>query len=185
MSDLLGMEPSPDDDDDMKQRKEKVNALLASAWHTYIQLERHGVHSHHDIDTFWRARGSLIYDAVAPYIWFSTTAALVVHSFSLAGLIDSKNTQKMSRAFRATGVAMFCNGDVEERFTMEWMQALAAVNYQTGARPCVCAVECCVCVPRNNFGCSRSPRLGFFFVRKCTNMYEYVQMTFFLKSTNQ
>ena len=120
VSDLLGMKPSPDDDDDdMKQRKEKVNALLASEWHRYTQLERHGVHSHHDIDTFWRARGTLIYDAVAPYIWFPTTAALVERSFSLAGLIDAKNRQKMSPAFSATAVAMVCNGDVEERFSKE------------------------------------------------------------------
>ena len=59
VSDLLSMEPNPDDDDDMKQRKEKVNALLASEWHRYTQLERHRVHSHHHIDTFWRARGAL------------------------------------------------------------------------------------------------------------------------------
>ena len=104
--DLLGMEPSPDDDDDMKQRKEKVNALLASEWHRYTQLERHGVHSHHHIDTFWQARGTLIYDAVAPYIWFPTTAALVERSFSLAGLIDAKNRQKMSLAFS------HCRGNV-------------------------------------------------------------------------
>jgi len=118
VSDLLGMKPSPDDDDDdMKQRKEKVNALLASEWHRYTQLERHGVHSHHHIDTFWRA--TLIYDAVAPYIWFPTTAALVERSFSLAGLIDATNRQKMSPAFRATAVAMVCNGDVEERFSKE------------------------------------------------------------------
>ena len=104
VSDLLGMEPSPDDDDDMKQRKEKVNALLASEWHRYTQLERHGVHSHH-IDTFWRARGTLIYDALAPYIWFPTTAALVERSFSLAGLIDAKNRQKMS-----PGSCLLCSG---------------------------------------------------------------------------
>ena len=90
MSGLLGMEPSPDDDDDMKQRKEKVNAVLASEWHRYTQFEKHGARSHHDIDTFWRAHGSLIYDAVAPYIWFPMTAALVECSFSLAGLIDAK-----------------------------------------------------------------------------------------------
>ena len=103
----------------MKQRKEKVNALFASEWHMYTQLERHGVHSHHHIDTFWRARGTLIYDVVAPYIWFPTNAALVERPFSLAGLIDAKNRQKMSPAFRATAVAMFCNDDVEERFTKE------------------------------------------------------------------
>ena len=77
--------------------------------------------NHHDIDAFWQARGSLIYDAVAPYIWFPTTAAFVECSFSLAGLIDAKNRQKMSPgfravAFRAVVVAMFCNGDVEQRF---------------------------------------------------------------------
>ena len=53
------------------------------------------------------------------YVWFPTTAALVERSFSLTGLIDAKNRQKMSPAFRATAVAMFCNGDVEERFSKE------------------------------------------------------------------
>ena len=60
------------------------------------------------------------------------------------------------------------------------MQAPAVVNYQTGARPCLCAVECSVCVPRNDFGLGRSRGLGFFFqyenVRKCTNMYENVRI---------
>ena len=92
---VLGAACSPDDDDDLKD----------------TQLERHAVLSHHDIDTFWQVRGSLIYDATAP-----TTAALVERSFSLAGLIDAKNRQKMSHGFRATTVAMFCYGDVEERF---------------------------------------------------------------------
>ena len=87
-----------------------MNALFASEWHMSTQLERHGVHSHHHIDTFWRA--TLIYDAVAPYIWFPTTAALVERSFSLAGLIDATNRQKMSPAFRATAVAMFCGAKV-------------------------------------------------------------------------
>ena len=63
--------------------------------------------SHHDIDTFWQACGSLIYDAVAPYIWFPTTAALVERLFSLVGLIDAKHRQKMSLGFRATAVACF------------------------------------------------------------------------------
>jgi hypothetical protein len=91
----------------------KFNALLASEWHRYTQSERHAVLNHHGIDTFWQACGSLIYDVVAPYIWFPTTAALVERSFSLAGLIDAKNWQKISRA---VAVAMFCNGDVEQRF---------------------------------------------------------------------
>ena len=40
-------------------------------------------------------------------------------SFRFTALMDAKNRQKMSPAFKATTVAMFCNGDVEERFTME------------------------------------------------------------------
>ena len=59
--------------------------------HNYRDTQRHTAHNHHAIDTFWQARGSLIYDAVAPCIWFPTTAALVERSFSLAGLIDAKN----------------------------------------------------------------------------------------------
>jgi hypothetical protein len=35
VSDLLGMEPSPDGDDGLNHKKEKVNALLASEWHRY------------------------------------------------------------------------------------------------------------------------------------------------------
>ena len=116
VSDLLGAAPSPDDDDDLQDRKQKLNALLASEWHRYTQLERHAVLNHHDNDTFWQAHASLIYDVVAPYIWFPTSAAFVECSFSLAGLIDAKNRQKMNPSFRAVAVAMFCNGDVEQRF---------------------------------------------------------------------
>ena len=50
--------------------------------------------------------------AVAPYISFPMTAALVGCSSNLAGLIDAK----MDPAYRATAVAMFRIGDVEQRF---------------------------------------------------------------------
>ena len=39
-----------------------------------------------------------------------------VRSFSLAGLVDVKNRQRMGKDLREACVTMFCNGDVEERF---------------------------------------------------------------------
>ena len=58
---------SPDDDDDLKG-KTLDECIVGLEWHSYTLLERHAVLSRHDVDTFWQARGSLMYDAVAPYI---------------------------------------------------------------------------------------------------------------------
>ena len=68
-SGLLGLELSPDDGDDVKHQQEKGNALLASEWQRYTCLERHAVHHHRTVETFWQARGSMMYDAVAIYIF--------------------------------------------------------------------------------------------------------------------
>ena len=39
-----------------------------------------------------------------------------VRSFSLAGLVDVKNRQRMGKDLREACVTMFCNGDVQEQF---------------------------------------------------------------------
>ena len=54
---------------------------------------------------------------MAPYLWYPVTGAAIERSFSLAGLIDVKNRQRMGKDLREAYVTMFCNGDVEERFT--------------------------------------------------------------------
>ena len=58
-------------------------------------------------------------DAVAPYVWYPVTSAAVQKSFLLAGLVDTKNRQKGSKELRQAAIALFCNGDVEDRFTKE------------------------------------------------------------------
>ena len=115
--DLFGPPHNGDDDEDLAKRKAELDDLLASEWNRYTRLESCTVHSHQDLVEFWKARGTLMYDAVAPYLWYPTSAAVVERSFSLAGLIDTKNRQRMSNDLRATAVAMFCNGDVEQRWT--------------------------------------------------------------------
>ena len=50
-------------------------------------------------------------------LWFPITAAYIERTFSLAGLVDAKNRQKMSSSLRQAAVGMYCNGDVECRFT--------------------------------------------------------------------
>ena len=166
MSDLLGWERSPGDCDDIKQRKEKVNAALA---HRYTQLKRRIT-----VIMILICSG----EPVAPShrMQLRHTHGINV---SLAGLNDAKNRQKMSLAFRAIAVAMFCNGDVEKRFNMEEAQAMAVANYETGAGPCMCALECCCCVPWSNVS-RTSLGLGLFFryenVRISRNMYENVRI---------
>ena len=61
-------------------------------------------------------RSGPLRDAVQPYVWFRLSSASVERSFSMAGLLDTKNRTKMSPAFRQNAVMLFCNGDAEERF---------------------------------------------------------------------
>ena len=58
-------------------------------------------------------------DAVAPYLWYPITSAAIERSFSLAGLIDAKNRQKMKKSLRQAAVTMFYNGDAEGRFAVK------------------------------------------------------------------
>ena len=57
--------------------------------------------------------------AIAPFLWYPISAAAVERSFSLAGLVDAKNRQKAGKGLRQAAVTMFCNGDVEHRFSTE------------------------------------------------------------------
>ena len=84
--------------------------MLISEWQRYTQLERHKVdyYKRMDSDTFGLAQGSLIYDAIARYMQFPTTAALVERSFSFAALLMSASVP--------TAGARVCTGDVEEWF---------------------------------------------------------------------
>ena len=66
---------------------------------------------------FFPFRSGPLAEAVKPYLWFPLTSAAVERSFSLAGLVDAKNRQKMGKGLRQAAVTMFCNGDVEQRFT--------------------------------------------------------------------
>jgi hypothetical protein len=66
-------------------------------------------------------------------LWWPCTSAAIERSFSLAGtlvelgekckpfsysgLIDTKNRNKGNEDFKAAAVGLFCNGDVEARFT--------------------------------------------------------------------
>jgi hypothetical protein len=83
----------------------------------YLRIERCNVDTHRELVSFWRARGALIYDVVAPYLFFPTSAAVVERSFSLATLVDTKNRQKTSPGLRQMAIMMYCNGAVEARFT--------------------------------------------------------------------
>jgi hypothetical protein len=115
ISDLFGQQKAPGDDEDLQDKKDRLNSLLEAEWNRYCRIETHSVQNHADIHSFWQARGTLIYDTVCPYLFYPTTSAAVERSFSLAGLIDTKNRTKMGDNLRQAAVMMFCNGDVEGR----------------------------------------------------------------------
>ena len=75
------------------------------------------IHNSKDVIKFWQSRPVVLREAVAPYLWYPVTCAAIERSFSLAGLVDVNNRQSMGRDLREACVTMFCNGDVEERFT--------------------------------------------------------------------
>ena len=56
-------------------------------------------------------------NVLKPSCLTSVTDAYIEHAFSLAGLIDAKNWQKMSSSLHKAAVGTYCNGDVECRFT--------------------------------------------------------------------
>ena len=70
-----------------------------------------------DIVAFWESQDPILADAIMHYLWFPITAAFFERTFSLAGLIDANNQHKMSSSLRKAAVGMYCNGDVECRFT--------------------------------------------------------------------
>ena len=53
------------------------------------------------------------------FLWFPLSFAAVERSFSLVGLIDAPNRQRMGERVREACVTMFFNGDVEQRFTKD------------------------------------------------------------------
>ena len=73
-------------------------------------------HNSKDVIKFWQSRPPVLREAVAPYLWYPVIGAAIERSFSLAGLVDVKNRQRMGKDLREACVTMFCNGDVEERF---------------------------------------------------------------------
>ena len=64
--------------------------------------------------------GGPLAEAISPYFWYPVTSAAVERSFSLAGLVDAKNRQKMGKNLRQAAVTMFCNGDTEQQFHSEY-----------------------------------------------------------------
>ena len=118
IADLLGQHKAPGNDEDLQEKKDKINVLLEAEWNRYCRIETHTVQNHEDIHSFWKARGTLMYDTVSPYLLYPTTSAAVERSFSLVGLIDTKNRTKMGGNLRQAAVMLFCNGDVEGRFTL-------------------------------------------------------------------
>ena len=97
-----------------------------------LQVKDHDVHYTGDLPAFWARRPKLA-ERILPYMWWPCTSAAIERSFSLAGtfnlhditfmhffasgLIDAKNRQKASETFKAAAVGLYCNGDVEGRFT--------------------------------------------------------------------
>ena len=75
------------------------------------------IHNTKDVIKFWQPRPPVLREAVAPYLWYPVIGAAIERSFSLAGLVDVKNRQSMGKDLCEACVTMFCNGDVEERFT--------------------------------------------------------------------
>ena len=73
------------------------------------------IYNSKDVIKFWQSRPLVLREAVAPYLWYPVTGAAIERSFSLAGLVDVKNRQRMGKDLREACVTMFCNGDVEER----------------------------------------------------------------------
>ena len=75
------------------------------------------IHITKDVIKFWQSRPPVLRGVVAPYLLYPVTGAAIERPFSLAGLVDVNNRQSMGKDLREAYVTMFCNGDVEERFT--------------------------------------------------------------------
>ena len=113
---LFGLKIDDDDEADPRTRKQEKNALLWEAWGRYTRIEKVTVSCAADIVAFWESQDPILADAIMPYLRFPITTAYIERIFSLAGLIDAKNLQKMSSSLCKAAVGMYCNGDVECRF---------------------------------------------------------------------
>ena len=89
---------------------------LNSKWDRYTRIEKVTVSCAADIVAFWESQDPILADAIMLYLWFPITATYIERTFSLAGLIDAKNRQKMSSSLRKAAVGIYCNGIMECRF---------------------------------------------------------------------
>ena len=64
------------------------------------------IHNAKDVIKFWQSRPPVLREAVAPYLWYPVTGAAIERSFSLAGLIDVKNRQRMGKDLREACVTI-------------------------------------------------------------------------------
>ena len=121
-----------DDDDDRRSRKEEMRRALKDDWLRYMATTHTTVTKLSHVADFWKSwcvlreghqnhpsacRSGPLGEAVLPWLWYPVTSAAVERSFSLAGLIDTKNRTRMSKDLRQAAVMLFCNGDKEGRFT--------------------------------------------------------------------
>ena len=104
---------------DLQKKKDKLTAFLETEWNWYRYggIKTHSVQNHADIQSFWQARRTLIYDTVCTYLFHPTTTAAIERSFSLAELVDTKNRTKMGGNLQQAAVMMFCNVGLEGRVT--------------------------------------------------------------------
>ena len=103
----------------MRGQKEDLEKTIKEEWDRYCLGVYPDFHNTDDVIKFWESKPPYLREAVAPYLWWPVTAAAIERSFSLAGLIDVKNRQKMGTDLREACITMYCNGDVEERF-VKW-----------------------------------------------------------------
>ena len=107
---------TPDDDEAVVAANKETTAALKVEWERFCKA-RPQVSNLMDVVAFWKTRSIVLSNAIEPYLWYPVTGAAIERSFSLAGLIDTKNRQRMGKDLRQAAVTMFCNGDVEGRFT--------------------------------------------------------------------
>ena len=91
--------------------------MLCEAWGWYACLKKVTVSCAANIIAFWESQDPALADAMVPYLWLPITTAYTERTFSLAGLLNTKNRPKMSSSLRKAAVGMYCSGDVECRFT--------------------------------------------------------------------
>ena len=114
---MFGPEICDNGDPNVQQEKEALATEIKREWDRYRLGDYPNIHNAKDAFKFWQSRLAFLREAVAPYLWYPVTCAAIERSFSLAGLIDVKNRQRMGKDLCDACVTIFCNGDVEERFT--------------------------------------------------------------------